>query len=105
MPSAARAARNEDLFRHVNEQILRLEESFGEPRPDSEFVCECSRGDCTAKVTATLDEYRAVRAVDTHFLVATDHVDLEHERVVRRNDRHTVVEKLGEAGAVAEAEA
>jgi hypothetical protein len=105
MPSAARAAKNESLFREVNEQILHLEERFGGDSPSSQFVCECSRRDCSEKLDASLDEYRAVREVDTYFIVLRAHVDVEHERVVRSTDRHTVVEKLGLAGEIAEAEA
>ena len=104
MPSAARVAKNESLFREVNEQIHKLEDQFG-GNPVTRFICECARRECTTRVEATLAEYRAVRAEPTHFLVQRGHVDPEHERVVRSTDRFSVVEKIGIAGALADADA
>jgi hypothetical protein len=104
MPHAARAAKNENLFREVNEQILQLEEGFG-GETLAGFVCECSRLGCMSKLEATLAEYREVREVATHFIVARGHVDPDHERIVSSTDRYSVVEKFGLAGQVAESEA
>ncbi len=68
-----------------------------------DFLCECDQIGCLAKVSATLDEYEAVRAVPTHFIVLPDHIDhtVEHT-VVRSNDRFAVVEKEGAAARDAE---
>ena len=97
-----RAARNEALFREVNERIrdvsARFEVSHGE------FVCECSDGGCTQTLTMTLDEYEAVRSRGDRFAVVAGHEDLAIERVVERKDRFTVVEKIGESAAIAERE-
>ena len=101
MPSAARAAKNESLFREVNDRILELEENLGEAGL-SGFVCECSRMECASKLQATLPEYRMVRAHAARFMVVEDHVDPDHERIVLANERFTVVEKFGFAGAIAE---
>jgi hypothetical protein len=103
VPSAARAAKNESLFREVNERILELEDAFGPTAQPalSGFVCECSRIDCTSKVEMTTDEYRDVRESPSRFAVVPGHVDPDHERVVRRTDRFVVVEKFGAAGAIA----
>jgi len=103
VPSAARVARNEHLFREVNERILELEESFGE-RPLASFVCECSQVSCTSRLEASLEEYRTVRTDPRHFIVRADHVDRDHERIVRETERFVVVEKLGLAGEIAEEE-
>ncbi len=106
MPSAARAAKNESVFREVNERIRELEEGFGGKTGEhASFVCECSRLDCRSAVDATLDEYRRVRdGGPKRFLVLPDHVDPDHERIVRTTDRFAVVEKFGTAGVVAEEE-
>jgi hypothetical protein len=69
-----------------------------------EFICECSRSDCTVRLEVKQDEYAAVRAKPTHFLVHHGHEDLRFERVVRTTLQYLVVEKTGEAGEVAEAE-
>ena len=107
MPTAARVARNESLYREVNERILELEESFGER--DSEhllaaFVCECATTGCAIRVELTLDEYRLARAVPERFVVAPDHVHHEFERVVLTTERFWLIEKFGEAGEIAATE-
>jgi hypothetical protein len=104
VPNAARAAKNESLFREVNEGIRLLEESF-ELGEEVSFVCECSRLDCTDPVVVTLEEYKAVREGAAWFLVVCGHVDPEYERIVIENDRYAVIEKFGLAGEIAEDEA
>jgi hypothetical protein len=99
--SAARVAANENLFREVNKRLLELEESVGDGSHSS-FVCECASRDCIRRVDASLDEYRQVREDPRHFMVADEHVNHEHERIVRSNARFTVVEKFGPAGELAE---
>jgi hypothetical protein len=92
------AARNEELFRAVNERIEAVSNALATTDPNMDFLCECDQIDCLAKVSATRDEYEAVRAVPTHFIVLPDHVDhtVEHT-VVRSNERFAVVEKEGAA--------
>ena len=99
----ARAARNEALYREVNERISELMATFRVA--DDEivgFLCECNSGVCQATVSLSLGEYRAVRAHPRHFAVMGTHVDRRIERVVRETDRFAVVEKGGEAGALVE---
>ena len=109
MPTAERAAKNESLFREVNERILELQEEFekkvGGTSPDAAFICECSFLDCTERIELSLEEYAEVRAEPTHFAVTPGHVDPDHERIVRATDRFVVVAKFGAAGEVAEEEA
>jgi hypothetical protein len=101
MPSDSRA-RNETLFREVNERI----ETVSKDVPDDEalmaFLCECDNTACTEKVSATRAEYEAVRAVATHFIVLGGHEDPDVEHVALRNDRFLVVEKEGRAAQEAE---
>lgn len=92
-----RAAKNQSLFRHVNEQIERL--PWTSTFPD--FVCECLYEDCAVKIPLTVEEYDALRRIPTHFAVAPGHDVDEVERVVEANDRYTIVEKFGVGGAVA----
>jgi hypothetical protein len=99
-----RAAKNEDLFREVNERIRQLGKS-STVLGYAPFVCECSRPDCHIGVEATIEEYLEVRADATHFLVAPGHTDPDLERIIRTDERFMVVEKFGLAGEIAEAEA
>ena len=96
-----RAARNQALFREVNDRISELNESFGEIKEVYEIACECSNIECIALVTISPEEYLSVRASPRRFVVLPEHVVRDVERVVSKRQGHVVVEKLGAAGAVA----
>ena len=100
MPQAARVARNESVFRDVNERIAELAEGYVVEH-EQDFVCECSRVGCSEPIALTLLEYAAVREVETQFAVAPGHVEPEFETVVFRRERYWVIEKGGLAGEVA----
>jgi len=88
-----RVAKNEALFRRVNERIEEINETLaGDSEPD--FLCECGNDDCTAPVSLTLSEYEEVRSNPTHFLIAHGHEVVDLERVVLETDRYAVVEKF-----------
>jgi len=96
------AARNEELFRRVNEQIEAISQSLPGSDPNMDFLCECDEIDCAEKIIVTLAEYESVRAVPTHFVVLPAHVDRRVEHVVTENERFAVVEKQGAAARDAE---
>ena len=99
MTVRGRLARNQQLFREVNEHIRRLEEGWEsvDPRSQFTFVCECPSIGCRTALEATLNEYHEVRLRATEFLVAPGHADPGRDRVVRVTDRFTVVEPLAPA--------
>lgn len=97
----ARLAKNEHFFREVNERINEKAESQGFDSHRYEFFCECSDGSCAERVEMTLREYEHIRAEPTRFVVKTNHVIHEIERVVETVPDHMVIEKHGEAGRIA----
>lgn len=97
-----RAARNEVLFREVNENIAQLEERFGTTSTDPVFLCECANDTCTEGLAIDLDSYQRVREQPRLFFVLPGHRHPQLERVVEINGDYLVVEKTGEAGEVAE---
>jgi hypothetical protein len=101
----ARAARNQSLFREINERIEDLNEGFGVVLPVSEWICECANDTCTERVSMTTDEYEAVRKDGARFFVAPadTHVWPDVEVVVDRKERYWILEKRGQAGVMAEA--
>jgi hypothetical protein len=99
--AALRAARNRALFRIVNERIDEINESFRLVLEDAEYICECANDNCMERIPLTVDEYRDVRRIPTHFLVKPGHVFPEVERVIHENGTHIVVEKFGVAGKTA----
>jgi hypothetical protein len=92
-----RLARNEVLFRNVNEQIEEIAAPQGQDAHIFEFVCECSNIDCTLRLPMTLAVYEEVRSDPTRFLVAPGHELPEIETVVARAKGYQIVTKLGEA--------
>jgi hypothetical protein len=97
-----RAARNEALFREVNENIARMEERHGTTTAEPVFLCECANADCAMHVPAGPDVYVRVREQPRQFLVLPGHDDPQLERVVERHRDYLIVEKTGAAGEVAE---
>lgn len=97
-----RIAYNEARFRDVNEAIKRGSWP-GEEDGTAAFRCECAQLDCNLLVPITPREYERVRANPRHFLVLPSHEAPPAEAVVDRRPDYVIVEKLGEAGRVAEA--
>jgi hypothetical protein len=98
---ARRLAKNEALFREVNEAIERIASEHGDDPHLYEFLCECSDRGCTDPVRLTIREYEQVRAKGDRFAIVAGHEDTEVEAVVERFDRYVLVEKHGEASKVA----
>lgn len=96
-----RLAKNETLFRTLNENINDLASALG-GREQFEFICECSTSGCFERLSLTVEEYERVRRNGTHFLLADGHEDIEIEQVVARRSGYVVVEKDGVAGLVAD---
>lgn len=95
-----RLARNEVIFRTVNEAIEQKALELGGPG-GYQFICECSAADCFDRITLSLPEYEHVRAQGTRFLVRPGHENVALELVVEERPGYVIVEKDGMAGIVA----
>jgi hypothetical protein len=96
-----RDARSQALFREVNEQIERLQESFGTDG-QAWFLCECRNPECTQGIGLTRVEYGRLREHANRFAIAPNHENPEAETIVEENDRFAVVESYaGEASRIA----
>lgn len=91
-------ARNQALFREVNERIEQIAADFGADG-QNQFICECGNPDCTQQITLAAAEYEHVRAHASRFIVALNHENPETESVVEQNDRFTVVENYAGASS------
>lgn len=96
-----RLAKNEVLFRTVNEAIEQQAIRFGESNHEYEFICECASRTCLDRIPLTLRQYEHIRADGTRFVVVPGHARVEVELVVETTARYHVVEKDGAAGIVA----
>jgi hypothetical protein len=93
-------AKNEAVFRAINERIRELGNRFGEE--GLEFICECADETCTERVRLTLDQYEHIRALPIRFVVVAGHEATPLvERVVFSNPQFSIVNKVGVAAQIA----
>jgi hypothetical protein len=104
MSDETRLAKNEAMFRVVNGEIAKIGERFG-GTPPSQFVCECADVECADPIDVPLEALREVRRFPARFVVAKGHAESGIEYIVESQPGYDVVEKIGEAGAVARATA
>jgi hypothetical protein len=97
-----RRAKNEAAFRTLNEQIQHLSDEASGTTTELDLVCECASATCMKVVGVLRAEYETVRRVPAWLIVASGHEETDTEMVVMRGDSFNVVEKHGEAAAVAE---
>ena len=98
-----RMAQNEALARRMNEGAeFRRPRNGGLPHA---FICECVRADCTQPLDLDIGEYVYVRSHPRRFVVLPGHEEPDIESVVAVYSGYVVVQKRGEAGRLAEAEA
>jgi hypothetical protein len=100
----ARAARNQSLFREINERVRDLNEGFSLVLPLGDWVCECADHLCAERIALSAAEYEGIRQNGARFVVAPGdaHVWPDVEHVMERTDRYWVVETIGEAAAESE---
>ena len=96
MDFAERAARNEEVFRDVNERIEEGAEQHDVSGP-LPFHCECTRASCLETIEISPDRYAAIVRERYHFLVIPGHEEPTIERAVATEPGFLVVEKIGEA--------
>jgi len=102
VPQVARKARNQALFREVNERIAELAAHFEVASGPQAFVCECSQLGCTELLRLPATAYSRLRDDPTTFLVLAGHEDLDHETVLERTDGYLLVRnKPGVAAQIA----
>lgn len=96
-----RIAANEAAFREVNEGIARGHYP-GEDDAPRGFRCECARLGCNTIVELTARDYQEIRTHPRYFVLAPGHELPDVEHVVETGAAYVVVEKLGQAGRLAE---
>ena len=98
-----RAARNQSMFRAINEKITELNFAVDDWSRTYVVACECADTRCVASLEITQEAYAAVRREPHRFVVLPGHVYPEVEHVVEEFDNYVVVEKERAAAEVAEA--
>lgn len=99
-----RFAKNEALFRDVNERVREIDERQGLATGTEtlwDFLCECAHAGCTQSVSLTLQEYERARSSPVFFVLVPGHERPEIERVIEGNERYVLVEKHPEERTIA----
>ena len=89
MSREARVAKNEVLFREVNERIRELAPGDG----PTEFLCECGDAGCVESVSLSTGQYEEVRRDPARFFIRPGHEVPDIEDVVEEADGFLVVAK------------
>jgi hypothetical protein len=84
---------NETSSREINEWINDSNEGLDAGAPSS-YVCECSDGACTSRISLTHLEYEEVRADGSFFAIATDHESPDLDVLVSERIGFAIVRKL-----------
>lgn len=92
-----RRAKNEALFRDINERLEVVNDDFG----TSEWLCECSDLECVGRIEMTHDEYEEVRQDGSHFALLAGHEQIDMEHIVARHEGYVIAEKTGIGGELA----
>lgn len=102
-PRTARIARNESVFRELNESIEASVHSKRAHDGLAGFLCECGDGDCEAIIQISLPAYEQVRRDSQLFVVVPGHEIPDVEDVIDGEDgRYAVVRKHDDAAAIVE---
>jgi hypothetical protein len=91
--SDERLAKNEALFRSVNERL----DEIGTATPWSkttDYLCECSDISCIEAIELTKEEYERARSRPKVFFVVPGHEQLDLERVIEEHEHVLFVEKF-----------
>jgi hypothetical protein len=84
---------NETASRDLNEWIEDAADESSTTTTTS-YVCECSDGDCVARIDLTHGEYEDVRAHATRFAIAIDHESPDLDVVILEHQGFTVIRKM-----------
>lgn len=95
-----RLARNEALFRSINDKIEGLNEAFQIVTDGFEILCECGNRNCVEQITVPTPDYQRIREDPELFMLVAGHEDTTAERVVEHDHGHfNVVRKHPESAA------
>jgi hypothetical protein len=88
-----KVARNQAMYRQVNEQIEDLNEAFSEMSGGFLVVCECGDAMCTEQITLSRQTYEKTRTNPAQFLVRPGHQVADVEEIITTEAEYMVVEK------------
>jgi hypothetical protein len=93
-----RAAKNQLLFRSVNDRIKELSDKVLPTVAEANFACECADTSCIDVISITTEEFKAIEDVGNRFIVKPGHELPEVEDVVAHHRGFLIVAKRGAGG-------
>ena len=99
--SEERLAKNEILFRSVNERLDDLSDAVPWQK-STDYLCECSDTACIESIELRKDEYEHARSRPTVFFVVPGHERPAIEKVIEEHEHFLLVEKTVAVDAVKE---
>ena len=96
-----RLAKNEALFRDVNERVEQIATEHTDPER-IEFLCECVDVECLARIDLAVETYEQVRSDPAHFVLVPGHERPDVEDVVDTHPGYVIVRKHPDTQAAVE---
>jgi len=98
-----KVARNQAMFRQVNEGIEELNDAFGEMSGEFVVVCECAEPLCAEQIGISREAYERIRANSAEFILKPGHEAADVEEIIATEAGYVVVEKQqGEPAVLAQ---
>lgn len=98
-----KVARNQAMYRQVNERIEELNEAFDEMSGEFVVVCECADPMCAEQIALSRDAYERTRANSAQFILRPGHQAADIEDLVATEGDYVIVEKHeGEPASLAQ---
>ena len=89
-PRESRYAKNQALFRKVNERIAELTGTWWADQ-QLQIICECANTGCVAPLDVLLADYQRVRTHPGWFLIKPGHAVSEVEQVIEQQDGYEII--------------
>ena len=88
-PRESRYAKNQALFRDVNDRIAELSGTCW-PGERLQIICECANTGCVDRLDVPLPAYERVRTHPDWFLIEPGHV-VEGEQVIEQHEGYEII--------------
>ena len=88
-PREVRQAKNQAVFREINERIAELAERFRDE--DMQIICECASVGCIERIQVAVHEYARVRQFSDWFLITPGHIVPDTEQVMEHHDGYDII--------------
>jgi hypothetical protein len=99
MTKSDKRLKNEQLFKHLNEQYAQMisnftRTDFASQSRNIDCFCECSDKLCTQKIMVTLGYYEKILAHNNKYLIVPDHEYSSSQRIIEKQSNFYIVQVI-----------